>query len=159
MVGCKESVRAAQNAAAGIRFDCFPLCYYSPAPVPVSKAQQLVEQAQAAGLPTEQDFATATPIVTTPDSLDGIFPQLAQLMEANHVFPEELQQVVGEKGIFSGRYARQSVSAGFRRGLVHPVVEKHLRYDSAEPKRPVLMQANKTNQGKFRKVGIFHGKL
>ena len=72
----------------------------TPAPAPVSKAQQLVEQAQAAGLPTEQDFATATPIVTTPDSLDGIFPQLAQLMEANHVFPEELQQVVGEKGYF-----------------------------------------------------------
>ena len=44
--------------------------------------------------------STATPIVTTPDSLDGIFPQLAQLMEANHVFPEELQQVVGEKGYF-----------------------------------------------------------
>ena len=60
----------------------------------------VIEMAQAAGLPTEQDFATATPIVTTPDSLDGIFPQLAQLMEANHVFPEELQQVVGEKGYF-----------------------------------------------------------
>ena len=73
-----------------------------PAPAPVSKAQQLVEQAQAAGLPTEQDFADATPIVIPQQqtTLDGILPQLAQLMEANHVTPEELQQVVGEKGYF-----------------------------------------------------------
>lgn len=88
----------------------------APAAAPVPKAQQVIEKAKAAGLPTEKDLAESellissgdqfpepqqTPIeVQTQHILDGIAPQLAQLMAAAQVQPSELQAVVGSKGYF-----------------------------------------------------------
>lgn len=108
----------------------------APAITPVPKAQQLVEKAQAAGLPTEKDLAESellissgdqfpepqqTPIeVQTQHILDGIMPQLAQLMAAAQVQPSELQAVVGSKGYFPADMPVQNYPRDFVEGWCIP---------------------------------------
>lgn len=96
--------------------DKLPLDYGAIAHIFASPAHQLVNKVQAVGIPTQltqEDIDNSVPIGTEEDPfsqpgtpveiqtqhiLDGIMPALAQLMAANHVAPQELQNVVGQKG-------------------------------------------------------------
>ena len=121
--------------------EMLPLEYASIAPIftppaPKPKAQQVIEKAQAAGLPTEKDLAESellissgdqfpepqqTPIeVQTQHILDGIMPQLAQLMAAAQVQPSELQAVVGSKGYFPADMPVQNYPRDFVEGWCIP---------------------------------------
>lgn len=115
MVGRKEPVRLAGDVA--LEYASIASVFAAPAPAaaPVPKAQQVIEKAQAAGLPTEKDLAESELLITadgqlpepqptaadvqTQHILDGIAPQLAQLMTASQVQPSELQAVVGKRAI------------------------------------------------------------
>lgn len=108
----------------------------APAAAPVPKAQQVIEKAQAAGLPTEKDLAESELLITadgqlpeprqttedvqTQHILDGIAPQLAQLMAAAQVQPSELQAVVGSKGYFPADMPVQSYPQDFVEGWCIP---------------------------------------
>lgn len=108
----------------------------APAAAPVPKAQQVIEKAQAAGLPTEKDLAESELLITadgqlpeprqtaedvqTQHILDGIAPQLAQLMAAAQVQPSELQAVVGSKGYFPADMPVQNYPQDFVEGWCIP---------------------------------------
>lgn len=108
----------------------------APAAAPVPKARQVIEKAQAAGLPTEKDLAESELLITadgqlpepqqtaedvqTQHILDGIAPQLAQLMAAAQVQPSELQAVVGSKGYFPADMPVQNYPQDFVEGWCIP---------------------------------------
>lgn len=116
-----------------------PLSYERIAGIfqPTAPAVQVIEQAKTAGIPvvTEQDFAeaehimaqTPDPFATVPETpieqqtqhiLDGIAPELAQLMAANHVTPQQIQQVVGARGYFPADMPVQNYPPDFVQGCL-----------------------------------------
>lgn len=118
--------------------DKLPLDYSSiahlfTAPTP---AQQLINKAQAAGVPvqlTQDDVDKSVPIGTGDDPftqpqtpaetqtqhiLDGIAPELAQLMAANGVTPQEIQAVVGQRGYFPADMPVQNYPLDFVQGCL-----------------------------------------
>ena len=112
--------------------------FTAPAPTtaPKPKTQQVIEKAQAAGLPTEKDLAESELLITangqlpepqqtaedvqTQHILDGIAPQLAQLMAVAQVQPSELQAVVGSKGYFPADMPVQNYPQDFVEGWCIP---------------------------------------
>lgn len=124
--------------------DELPLAYESIAGIfrPLQQQQtapvvQVIEQAKSAGIPTitEKDFEEAEKIMAqTPDPftavqetpierqtqhiLDGIAPELAQLMAANHVTTQEIQRVVGARGYFPADMPIQQYPQDFVQGCL-----------------------------------------
>ena len=104
--------------------------------IPVMVHHETGEKAQAAGLPTEKDLAESELLITadgqlpepqptaadvqTQHILDGIAPQLAQLMTASQVQPSELQAVVGKKGYFPADMPVQNYPQDFVEGWCIP---------------------------------------
>lgn len=120
-----------------------PLAYESiagifhPLQQQTAPAVQIIEQAKSAGIQTitEKDFEEAEKIMAqTPDPfaavqetpieqqtqhiLDGIAPELAQLMVANHVTTQEIQHVVGARGYFPADMPIQQYPMDFVQGCL-----------------------------------------
>ena len=106
-----------------------------------SPAEQLLQKARTEGIPTQQDVQESVELYTpsaasaapepwdqpaTPEEqqtqhiLDGIAPQLAQLMASSHVQPAELQAVVGSKGYFPADMPVQNYPQDFVEGWCIP---------------------------------------
>ena len=116
--------------------DKLPLEYGAIAHIYANPAQQLLNKAQASGIPTQltqEDVDNSVPIGTGGDPfsqpetpaetqtqhiLDGIAPELAQLMAANHVTPQELQAVVGQRGYFPADMPVQNYPQDFVQGCL-----------------------------------------
>ncbi len=116
--------------------DKLPLEYGAIAHIYANPAQQLLNKAQASCIPTQltqEDVDNSVPIGTGGDPfsqpetpaetqtqhiLDGIAPELAQLMAANHVTPQELQAVVGQRGYFPADMPIQNYPQDFVQGCL-----------------------------------------
>lgn len=108
-----------------------------------SPAQKMVEQAKAAGVTTIADHDienthSKTVGVETENAnqhtLDGIAPELANLMAANHVTPQELQTVVGQRGYFPADMPVQNYPHDFVQGCL--VAAWQQVYGMIEANRP-----------------------
>lgn len=123
--------------------DKLPLTYESiagivhPLQQQIAPAAQAIERAKSAGVQTvtEKDFKEAEEIMAqepdpfaavqetpieqqTQHILDGITPELAQLMAANHVTAQEIQHVVGERGYFPADMPIQQYPMDFVQGCL-----------------------------------------
>ncbi|MBQ8514649.1 MAG: AAA family ATPase [Ruminococcus sp.] len=137
--GLPEELPLAYESIAHIFEGCTP----APQTAAPSMAQQVVNKAQSAGIPATREAAPPdlldnvqqiyppteekqdpwdkpeTPQETqTQYILDGIAPELAQLMAANGVKPEEIQTVVGARGYFPADMPVQQYPQDFVQGCL-----------------------------------------
>lgn len=113
-----------------------PLDYSAIAHIFESPAQQVVNKAKSEGIPVSLEGAQQVyppsessndlpwereeaPIeIQTQHILDGIAPELAQLMAANNVTPQEIQAVVGQRGYFPADMPVQNYPQDFVQGCL-----------------------------------------
>lgn len=116
--------------------DKLPLDYDSIAHIFASPAQQVIDKAAKTGIPVQltQDDIDKAELINTADDpfetsetpmesqtqhiLDGIAPELAQLMAANQVLPQEIQLVVGQRGYFPADMPVQNYPKDFIQGCL-----------------------------------------
>lgn len=123
--------------------DKLPLDYGAIAHIFASPAQQLIQKAEKSGVPTQvtqEDIDHSTLIISKDEGthgstdvfaqpqpqedvqtqliLDGIAPELAQLMAANNVTPSQIQEVVGQRGYFPADMPVQNYPQDFVQGCL-----------------------------------------
>ncbi len=99
----------AQNAGV-------PVQQEAAAPDLLSGAQQVYPPSESSGEPWETPETPAD--MQTQYILDGIAPELAQLMAANGVKPEEIQAVVGARGYFPANMPVKNYPQDFVKGCL-----------------------------------------
>lgn len=110
--------------------DKLPLDFRAIAHIFESPAQQMIHKAQSAGVSvqlSQEDVDQSVDVFDQPEMpaenqtqhiLDGIAPDLAQLMAANNVTPQEIQTVVGQRGYFPTDMQVQNYPQDFVQGCL-----------------------------------------